>query len=53
MPTGTMRENLRISASDFAGFTEDLATFLNVEMHAVEEALAEAGAPWTPGRRVK
>ena len=53
MPTGTMRENLRISASDFAGFTEELATFLDVEMHAVEEALAEAGAPWTPGRRVK
>ena len=53
MPTGTMRENLRISASDFAGFTDDLATFLDVEMRAVEEALAEAGAPWTPGRRVK
>ena len=47
-----MREALRIAEGDFATFQGELATFLGVEMAAVEQALADAGAPWTPGRRI-
>jgi len=51
-PTETMRENLRIAEADFSSFQTQLASFLEVDMTAVEQALADAGAPWTPGRRV-
>jgi len=47
-----MRENLRIAEADFSSFQTQLASFLEVDMTAVEQALADAGAPWTPGRRV-
>lgn len=52
MPTGTMQESLRIAEADFASFEPDLASFLEVEMAEVERALADAGAPWTPGRGI-
>jgi photosystem II stability/assembly factor-like uncharacterized protein len=51
-PTGTMQENLRIAEADFASFQNALSIFLDGEMAGVEQALADAGAPWTPGRRV-
>ena len=51
-PTGTMQESLRIAEGDFSAFQNDLGAFLDGEMAAVEQALADAGAPWTPGRRV-
>ncbi|MDG2281565.1 MAG: hypothetical protein P8L45_00525, partial [Longimicrobiales bacterium] len=51
-PTGTMQDNLRMSETDFGALQENLTTFLDEQMAAVEQALADAGAPWTPGRRV-
>ncbi len=51
-PTATMRENLEIAERDFAVIEPEIADFLEGEMMRVEEALAEAGAPWTPGRRI-
>lgn len=51
-PTGTQLENLRIAESDFAELQPEIATFLTGAMVRVENALADAGAPWTPGMRV-
>ena len=51
-PTGTMQNNLRMAETDFGTFQDSLVTFLDEQMTAVEQALADAGAPWTPGRRV-
>ena len=51
-PTGTMQESLRLAETGFATFRGELAAFLDGEMAEVEQALADAGAPWTPGRRV-
>lgn len=42
----------RIAEGDFVAFQNDLGAFLESEMAVVEQALADAGAPWTPGRRV-
>ena len=51
-PTGTQLENLRIAESEFDGLQSEVSQFLTGAMMRVETALAEAGAPWTPGRRV-
>ncbi len=51
-PTGTMRDNLQIAEGEFSSLQPELASLLDREMAAVEQALADAGAPWTPGRRV-
>jgi hypothetical protein len=52
IPTGTQRENLRVAEGDFAALRSEVAAFLEGAMLRVERALAEAGAPWTPGRRI-
>lgn len=51
-PTGTQRENLRMAEGDFATLEGEVAGFLERTLVRVENALADAGAPWTPGRRV-
>ncbi|MBT8335136.1 MAG: hypothetical protein KJO11_00940, partial [Gemmatimonadetes bacterium] len=51
-PTGTMRDNLEIAEADFAALEAELATFLADDVAWIERALAAAGAPWTPGRRL-
>ncbi len=51
-PTGTQIENLRIAEAQFDELQQEVADFLDDEMLEVENALADAGAPWTPGRRV-
>ncbi len=51
-PTATQRENLEIADRDFAALEAELAAFLADDLAAVEQALAAAGAPWTPGRRI-
>ena len=52
MPTATMRRNLEIAEGDLGGLEERLSALVDGELMAVEEALAAAGAPWTPGRRI-
>jgi photosystem II stability/assembly factor-like uncharacterized protein len=51
-PTATQRENLELAEEDFGILQGELSRFLTEDVMRVEEALAEAGAPWTPGRRV-
>jgi hypothetical protein len=51
-PTATQRENLELAERDFGALQGELSRFLTEDVMRVEEALAEAGAPWTPGRGV-
>jgi len=49
-PTATFKNNIEIATRDFAQFREDLKTFL-LDLEKYEDALAEAGAPYTRGRK--
>jgi hypothetical protein len=51
-PTETMRESVDIAASQFEEFMRGFTTFIEVELPALEQDLADAGAPWTPGRKL-
>ncbi|MEQ9399103.1 MAG: hypothetical protein RJQ04_08010 [Longimicrobiales bacterium] len=51
-PTATQRRNIEIARSDLATLERELAALIDGELAALERALADAGAPWTPGRRV-
>lgn len=51
-PTRTQRMNIEIAQRDFGVLEQDLVDLTEGELMAVEEALAAAGAPWTPGGRV-
>ncbi len=48
-PTATMRSNLEIARGDFQEFAVELADLISGPLAELEEALAAAGAPWTPG----
>ncbi len=52
-PTATMRRDLEIARTDFADLENKLAAFLDVDLMSLEEELAAAGAPWTPGRKLR
>lgn len=52
-PTQTQRMNIEIAQRDLVGLERDLAQLIEGELMAVEEALAAAGAPWTPGGRMR
>ena len=51
-PSATQRTNIEIATRDLAGLEQDFANLVDGQLMEVEEALAAAGAPWTPGRRV-
>ncbi len=51
-PTATHQRNLEIARADFAGFRTDLSVVLETTLPQLEVALEDAGAPWTPGRRL-
>jgi hypothetical protein len=51
-PTETMRMELAIAAGEFADLEPELADLIEGELMRLEEDLAAAGAPWTPGRRL-
>ncbi len=51
-PTATQRRNLEIAEVDLGAVERELATLIEGALSALEVALAEAGAPWTPGRRI-
>lgn len=50
-PTATQRRSLRLARQAYAELSRDLTT-LSERIGRLEEALSEAGAPWTPGREV-
>jgi len=51
-PTETMRSNVRIVEVAIDDFMSRLSELIEVDLAALEADLAEAGAPWTPGRRL-
>ncbi|GMV08007.1 MAG: hypothetical protein AMXMBFR53_42820 [Gemmatimonadota bacterium] len=51
-PTATQRRNVEIAEGDLGPLEHDLAALVDGPLMELEEALAAAGAPWTPGRRV-
>lgn len=51
-PTETMQEQYDIAANQFAAVLDKLEN-LTVEIEAIEQALEEANAPYTPGRLPK
>lgn len=50
-PTRTQRENLRMGSESLADVEEQAVELRDGELIAIERALAEADAPWTPGQR--
>jgi photosystem II stability/assembly factor-like uncharacterized protein len=51
-PTATQRRNIDIAQRDLEAVERELAQIIDGRLAELEEALAAAGAPWTPGRRV-
>ena len=51
-PTATQRANIEIARSEFAALERGLALLITGRLLILEEALAAAGAPWTPGSRI-
>ena len=51
-PTATQRRNIEIAEEDLVDVERDLAGIIGGPLAELEEALAAAGAPWTPGRPV-
>ena len=51
-PTQTQRTNIEIAERDLGILERDLTDLIEGELMPIEEALAAAGAPWTPGARV-
>ena len=51
-PTGTHRRQFEIAGEEFEAVVGDLRTLVEVDLAALHEKLDEAGAPWTPGRKI-
>ena len=49
-PTETQRMSLRIAEEDYATVYRELEDLVNGQFNALQEALEQAGVPWTPGR---
>lgn len=49
-PTATQRNDMRLAEVGFASFKQNINGFYE-QLSAFEEKLAEAGAPYTPGRK--
>ena len=49
-PTETHREQYRLASARFADVYADAQQLLEQDLPALESALEDAGAPWTPGR---
>jgi photosystem II stability/assembly factor-like uncharacterized protein len=49
-PPGTDVEAYGIASQEFAAEQAKLRALLDVDLKAIEKALDDAGAPWTPGR---
>jgi photosystem II stability/assembly factor-like uncharacterized protein len=51
-PTNSHRKNYDIAAAEFAEALEALRPLLEKDLPALHERLEEAGAPWSPGRKL-
>ena len=51
-PTNTQKRNIEIAEEEFSAFKEDMEKYLNA-LTQYETDLEAAGAPWTPGRKLK
>jgi hypothetical protein len=51
-PTATQRRNIEIAEQDLSSLERELTDLIEGPLMRLEEALAAAGAPWTPGRRI-
>jgi hypothetical protein len=51
--TATQRTSLDVAARGLDAVRSELAAILETEIRELEEALEAAGAPWTPGRRLR
>ncbi len=51
-PTATMRREMGLAATEIATLERELATLVQDDLPRLEEELAAAGAPWTPGRKI-
>lgn len=51
-PTETQKRNIEIAENAFSEFRQDLIDYLN-QLSLFETDLEAAGAPWTPGRKLK
>ncbi|MEO0423048.1 MAG: glycosyl hydrolase [Pseudomonadota bacterium] len=51
-PTATQRENMALARSGLEDVEARVERVRAEQLAAVESALAEAGAPWTPGQRI-
>jgi hypothetical protein len=49
-PPGTDQQTYTIASQEFAAESEKLRSLIDVDLKAIEKALDDAGAPWTPGR---
>ena len=52
MPTATQVEDMEIATAGFATIEQELSQLITARLARLEQALADAGAPWTPGRRI-
>jgi hypothetical protein len=48
-PTQTQREAYDLASKEFQSVLGHLRTLINGDLRKLQEALHEAGAPWTPG----
>jgi photosystem II stability/assembly factor-like uncharacterized protein len=48
-PTQTQRDAYAIASGEFGGVLGRLRALINTDLRSLQEALHEAGAPWTPG----
>jgi hypothetical protein len=51
-PTQTHRQNYEIAAQEFQEASAELRRLTETDLKRLEEAMEQAGAPWTPGRAV-
>lgn len=51
-PTGTHRAQYDIIDAEFSEVLDSLKEILETDMPALHEKLDDAGAPWTPGRKI-
>jgi hypothetical protein len=51
-PTQTQRTSIEIAEREFAAFIGGFTRLVEVDLVRLENDLAAAGAPWTPGRRL-
>lgn len=52
-PTATQRQSIEIARREFEELSRELAALIEGDLVRLEEALEAAGAPWTPGRRIR